>query len=87
MAVTPDYVREVFKGLRNGDGAAFFTHVADDVDWIVMGTHRPSSKLWTLSMRRPSESSPGLRRVFCNEAPQAGRVAAMVAKSTSAEAA
>jgi len=39
MAVTPDYVREVFKGLENGDGAAFFTHVADDVDWIVMGTH------------------------------------------------
>jgi len=22
----------------NGDGAAFFEHVADDVDWIVMGT-------------------------------------------------
>jgi hypothetical protein len=39
MAVTPDHVREVFKGLENGDGAAFFTHVADDVDWIVMGTH------------------------------------------------
>jgi ketosteroid isomerase-like protein len=39
MAVTPDYVREVFKGLENGDGAAFFTHVADDVDWTVMGTH------------------------------------------------
>src|SRR5579862_8503984 len=39
MAVTPDYVREVFKGLENGDGAAFFDHVADDVDWTVMGTH------------------------------------------------
>ena len=39
MAVTPDYVREIFKGLENGDGAAFFTHVADDVDWTVMGTH------------------------------------------------
>ena len=39
MAVTPDYIREVFKGLENGDGAAFFTHVADDVDWTVMGTH------------------------------------------------
>jgi ketosteroid isomerase-like protein len=22
-----------------GDGAAFFTHVAEDVDWIVQGTH------------------------------------------------
>ena len=39
MAVTPDFVREIFKGLEEGDGAAFFTHVADDVDWTVMGTH------------------------------------------------
>ena len=39
MAVTPDYVREIFKGLEEGDGTAFFTHVADDVDWTVMGTH------------------------------------------------
>jgi ketosteroid isomerase-like protein len=39
MAVTPDRVRNIFKGLENGDGAAFFEHVADDVDWIVEGTH------------------------------------------------
>jgi ketosteroid isomerase-like protein len=39
MAITPDRVREIFKGLETGDGAAFFEHVADDVDWIVMGTH------------------------------------------------
>jgi ketosteroid isomerase-like protein len=39
MTVTPVYVREIFRGLENGDGAAFFTHVADDVDWTVMGTH------------------------------------------------
>src|ERR1700691_6601949 len=39
LSITPDYVRKVFKGLENGDGAAFFEHVADDVDWIVMGTH------------------------------------------------
>ena len=39
MAITPDRVREIFKGLENGDGAAFFEQVADDVDWIVMGTH------------------------------------------------
>ena len=39
MAITPERVREVFKGLENGDGGAFFEHVADDVDWIVMGTH------------------------------------------------
>jgi uncharacterized protein len=39
MAITPDRVRNIFKGLENGDGAAFFRHVADDVDWIVEGTH------------------------------------------------
>src|ERR1700723_4470409 len=39
VPITPDYVRKVFKGLQNGDGAAFFERVADDVDWIVMGTH------------------------------------------------
>jgi hypothetical protein len=32
-------VRNIFKGLENGDGAAFFEQVADDVDWTVMGTH------------------------------------------------
>jgi ketosteroid isomerase-like protein len=39
MSVTPEIVRRIFKGLENGDGAAFFEHVSDDVDWIVMGTH------------------------------------------------
>jgi uncharacterized protein len=39
MAITPELVREIFKGLENGDGAAFFKHVAEDVDWTVMGTH------------------------------------------------
>jgi ketosteroid isomerase-like protein len=38
MDISPDYVRQIFKGLENGDGAAFFQHVSDDVDWIVMGT-------------------------------------------------
>jgi uncharacterized protein len=37
--ITEDYVRSIFKGLENGDGASFFEHVADDVDWTVMGTH------------------------------------------------
>jgi ketosteroid isomerase-like protein len=31
--------REIFKGREDGDSAAFFTHVADDVDWTVMGTN------------------------------------------------
>jgi ketosteroid isomerase-like protein len=39
MAITLDRVREIFKGLENGDGAAFFEHVADNVDWTVEGTH------------------------------------------------
>lgn len=39
MAITENQVREIFKGLETGDGAAFFAHVADNVDWIVEGTH------------------------------------------------
>ena len=39
MGITSDSVREIFKGLENGDGAAFFERVADNVDWIVEGTH------------------------------------------------
>ena len=39
MEITSDSVREIFKGLENGNGAAFFEHVADNVDWIVEGTH------------------------------------------------
>jgi uncharacterized protein len=39
MAVEADFVRRTFAGLEHGDGAAFFEHVADDVDWTVMGTH------------------------------------------------
>jgi hypothetical protein len=39
MAITSESVREIFKGLENGDGAAFFERVADAVDWTVMGTH------------------------------------------------
>ncbi len=32
-------VLEIFKSLEQGDGAEFFTHVADNVDWIVEGHH------------------------------------------------
>jgi uncharacterized protein len=39
MSVTAEYVREIFKGLEEGDGATFFNHVDDKVDWIVEGTH------------------------------------------------
>jgi len=39
MAVDAGFVRKMFAGLEHGDGAGFFAHVADDVDWTVMGTH------------------------------------------------
>jgi ketosteroid isomerase-like protein len=39
MAITLDRVREIFKELESGDGAAFFAHVSDNVDWTVEGTH------------------------------------------------
>jgi ketosteroid isomerase-like protein len=39
MAITQERVREIFKGLENGEGSAFFQHVAVNVDWTVMGTH------------------------------------------------
>jgi len=37
--MTPDRIREIFKALETGDGAAFFVHVADNVNWTVPGTH------------------------------------------------
>jgi uncharacterized protein len=39
MSVELTRVCMVFKNLEIGDGGGFFTHVADDVDWIVEGTH------------------------------------------------
>src|ERR1700723_4277712 len=39
MSITAEYVSEIFKGLQEGDGAAFVNHVDDQVDWIVEGTH------------------------------------------------
>lgn len=39
MPITNERVVQIFKGLETGDGAAFFEHVADDVDWTIMGTH------------------------------------------------
>ena len=32
-------VQEIFRNLESGDGKKFFDHVAEDVDWIVEGTH------------------------------------------------
>jgi hypothetical protein len=33
MPLTDERVLEIFKGLENGDGAAFFEHVADVTGW------------------------------------------------------
>src|SRR4029077_1329577 len=38
MSVALTQVRDIFKSLETGDGHEFFSHVADDVDWIVEGT-------------------------------------------------
>jgi ketosteroid isomerase-like protein len=39
MTVQPSYVKSLFANLENGKSDAFFEHVADDVNWTVMGTH------------------------------------------------
>jgi len=39
MPITAETAREIFRKLEQGNGAGFFDHVADDVDWTVMGTH------------------------------------------------
>ena len=39
MTIDAHRVRQIFRGLEAGNGAAFFAHVADNVDWTVMGTH------------------------------------------------
>ena len=36
---TPDQIRAIFRSLEEGDGAEFFTHVDDKVDWTVEGHH------------------------------------------------
>ena len=39
LPLSTAYVSEIFNNLESGDGKGFFDHVADDVDWIVEGTH------------------------------------------------
>ncbi len=39
MAVSEADVRQVFRGLENGNRGKFFDHVADNVDWMVEGPH------------------------------------------------
>ena len=39
MTVQASYVKSLFANLEDGKSSAFFEHVADDVNWTVMGTH------------------------------------------------
>ena len=39
LPLSTAYVSEIYNNLESGDGKGFFDHVADDVDWIVEGTH------------------------------------------------
>jgi ketosteroid isomerase-like protein len=39
MALSSDFVRDVFSNLASGKSENFFQHVADNVQWRVMGTH------------------------------------------------
>ncbi len=39
MTVQASYIKSLFANLENGKSGAFFEHVADDVEWTVMGTH------------------------------------------------
>jgi len=39
MTIQAGYVRNLFANLENGRTDAFFDHVAEDVEWTVMGTH------------------------------------------------
>jgi len=39
MTVQAGYVESLFANLEDGKSDAFFEHVADDVNWTVMGTH------------------------------------------------
>jgi len=39
MSVALEQVRDIFHNLETHNEAAFFSHVADDVDWTVEGTH------------------------------------------------
>ena len=39
MTLQANYVKSLFANLENGKSDAFFEHVADEVNWTVMGTH------------------------------------------------
>ena len=60
--LTTAYVHQIFRNLESGDGKGFFEHVADDVDWIVEGTHPLAGRLgpqWK-AVRESNENPHGV---------------------------
>jgi uncharacterized protein len=47
MTIQADDVRSLFANLENGRTDAFFDHVAEDVNWTVMGTHPLAGTYYT----------------------------------------
>src|SRR2546428_14145490 len=39
MPIREDQVRNIFAALSSGQPEKFFEHVADNVNWLVLGTH------------------------------------------------
>ena len=81
MGVQADFVRQIFSGLEQGDGAAFFAHVADDVDWTVMGTHplaghyKSKAEFTAATFAKLGKVLPGGAQLHVNEVFIAGDVA------------
>ncbi|KAF2732301.1 hypothetical protein EJ04DRAFT_470328 [Polyplosphaeria fusca] len=46
MSLSPDYVKSVFTHLTSGHAAEFFSHVIDNVDWVVTGDNHPLAGHW-----------------------------------------
>ena len=81
MALEADFVKRIFAGLEHGDGAAFFAHVADDVDWTVMGTHplaghyKSKSEFTAATFARLGKVLPGGAQLHVDDLFIAGDVA------------
>jgi ketosteroid isomerase-like protein len=64
--LTTAYVHQIFRNLESGDGKRFFDHIADNVDWIVEGTH-PLAGHYTARLTSSQTPSRNWLR-FCHKA-------------------
>ena len=64
MSLTLSQVQVIFNNLATGNEGVFFTHVADDVDWTVEGTHPSTVVIIIRQIFWPtlSKSLPGFYR-------------------------